>query len=210
MNRWLPTLRDALLAATDGEGLRGDARFNRLVESATALPFHRDDDGLLRPEFARLFTKFRIGPTMVVTSAGAHEVVQCRSCHDGDEGAAVARGLLERMREVTGLAARAERTLLTARRGGIEVGPALLDVGSAVDAQIELEASVHAFALDSGGAVAVAHARGVAAATRAQEAGRAALVELDWRRRALVVVLVLVGIVLLALALEIRSLPVEA
>ncbi len=63
--------RDALLNQATQQKLEGDARFDWLVDQALLLPNHviagsRNQEGTgprLRPEFARLFDKFRIGKT---------------------------------------------------------------------------------------------------------------------------------------------------
>ena len=62
------TIRKVLMANAEGLGLDGDRRFDWLVDQAQELPTHlmkvrEGEPPRLRPEFARLFEKFRIGKT---------------------------------------------------------------------------------------------------------------------------------------------------
>jgi hypothetical protein len=61
---------DDLIQEAGQMGLEADERFDWLVDQATALEYHRlaggsdqEDGARLRPEFERLFSKFRIGKT---------------------------------------------------------------------------------------------------------------------------------------------------
>jgi hypothetical protein len=65
---------------------------------------------------------------------------------------------------------------------------------------------VHTFAAGEGSTFAAKHADGVAHAREALAAGRAALQELGYRRRGLMVALVFVALVLAGLALKIHQL----
>ena len=216
------TLRDALLAEASVQGIAEEERFDWLVDRAQELVTHTTEPASesgrreLRPEFARLFSKFRIGKrhflyTDPVSDRPARgQVVGCQDCHDAgnadSRGGAVAADVLQRMREVIGLTARAERILLAARRGGVETRGALLSIDRAVDAEIELQVLVHTFAAGEGSAFAAKHADGVAHARAALDSGRAALRELGNRRRGLVVALAFVVLVLVGLALKIHEL----
>jgi hypothetical protein len=218
--------RDTLLAAAAQLGRRGDERFDWLVDRALVLPTHTLSEGgaaggspALRPEFERLFTKFRIGKVHFtyedpVTGKPARAaVVRCADCHaaspamGGDPvGLQTGEGMLARMRELTALTARAERILLQARRGGVETRKALQEIDGAVDDQIELEVLVHGFDSDSGGDFAKKHGEGIQHARAALTAGQQALEELAFRRRGLQVSLVLIVLVLIGLGLKIRGL----
>lgn len=216
-------MRDGLLAAAGRQGLKGDARFDWLVDQALALPTHtlpaRDEgSGGLRPEFERLFTKFRIGKTTftyddpVAGKPVRSAVVRCTDCHGAEPalgsdpvGYRTAGELLGRMQELTALTARAERILLAARRGGVETRKALSEVDSAVDAQIELEVLVHTFASDPKSAFSQKHEEGVRHARAALAAGQDALGELGFRRKGLAVSLGLIVMVLIGLAFKIRE-----
>jgi hypothetical protein len=209
-------LRDSLLAEAGTQGLTGVERFDWLIDRARALPTHTDAEGdggrALRPEFERLFTKFRLGKTTVDLAGvdGAlhrQAFVKCDDCHGSDDasgGLQVARELRDRLQELTALVGRAERIVLAARRGGVEVGDALADIDAAVDAQIELQVLVHTF--DSEGAFAAKQTEGIAHATAALAAGQRAVDELGFRRRGLGIALGFIALVLLGLALKIRQL----
>jgi cytochrome c553 len=213
-------MRDSLLEQARGEKLEGPELFNWLVDRALELPTHTQAEGAeakaeLRPEFQRLFSKFRIGKTYYVYNDPATgkparaDVVRCTHCHASEaqgSGLKTGAGLLGRMRELTALTARAERILLEARRGGVETREALLALDHAVDAQIELEVLVHSFASAEDSPFAKKHREGVVQARSALDAGQKALEELDHRHRGLRVSLVLVALVLAGLALKIRQL----
>lgn len=207
--------RDGLLAEAARLGLDRAGRFDWLVDRAEALPFHRlEGEDTLRPEFARLFSKFRIGKTQVpfvdrttgaVTTAA---VVRCSQCHDDpmDPGAKTAAACLDEMRELTAMTGRAERTLLAAKRGGVEIRSSLPELDAAVGAQIELEALVHGFSAAPESAFAKKQRDGLDHARKAIASGNAALGELAFRRRGLGVSLVFVLLFASALVLKIRSL----
>jgi hypothetical protein len=220
--------RDALLAVAGRSGLQGDDRFDWLVDQALALPTHTLPEAepgqgrVLRPEFQRLFTKFRIGKVHFTYEDPATgkpvraAVVRCGDCHAESPvtagepvGMRTANELLARMGELTALTARAERILLAARRGGVETRQALQEIDGAVDAQIELEVLVHTFSSAPGAAFAQKHKEGVQHAQAALAAGQGALEELSYRRKGLAVSLALIVLVLIALALKIRQLSHE-
>lgn len=217
-------VRDELLARAQEQGLEGEARFDWMVDRALDLPQHTTTAGeggepLLRAEFERLFDKFRIGRTYYTYESPRSgetvraPVVRCAGCHSAEPGLAgepvgldTARALLEQQQEVTALTARAERMLLAARRGGVEVGEASTAVDRAVDAQIELEVLVHTFSADEDGAFHEKYREGLESARAALESAREALDELAFRRRGLAVSLVLILLVLVGLGLKIRQL----
>jgi hypothetical protein len=222
-------MRDDLLAAAARLGLKGEDRFDWLVDRALALPNHTLAEGaavgarpVLRPEFERLFTKFRIGKVHFTYEDPATgkpvraAVVRCSDCHAASPalasepvGLRTGEEMLARMRELTALTARAERILLQARRGGVETRAALREIDAAVDNQIELEVLVHGFSSSPQGAFARKQAEGVAHARAALAAAGKALDELAYRRRGLGVSLVLIVLVLIGLALKIRQLSQE-
>jgi hypothetical protein len=214
------SVRDGLLARAEADGLAGDDRFNWLVDRALELPNHTGPGGegtQPRPEFQRLFDKFRIGKTYhtyVDPATGdtvRERILRCTDCHAAEPalgeagGYDTAEAFLHGMQELTVLAARAERLTLYARRGGVEVRDALLDLDHAVDAQIELEVLVHTFNAEPGGAFQEKQAEGLEFARSALEASREALGELTNRRRGLAVALVFIVLVLMGLALKIRQ-----
>jgi predicted CXXCH cytochrome family protein len=212
--------RDGLLEAARRDKVEGDELFDRLVDAALALPTHTRTaaDGSRveqRPEFARLFSKFRIGKTHysvddpATGKAVRFDVVRCTQCHPdtGDSaGYKTAGELLDGMRELTGLTARAERILLAARRGGVETRQALPDLDHAVDAQIELEVLVHGFSSAKDSAFEKKHREGIGHAQSALASGQLALSELGNRRKGLAVSTIVILLVLVGLALKIRDL----
>ncbi len=215
----------ALVARAAAEGLEGDDRFDWLIDQALALPFHTlpadaagGEPPAPRPEFGRLFDKFRIGKTSyryLDPATGAPAVARvrrCAACHaaepvlaDQPTGLTTAHELSRRMRELTALTAGAERVLLAARRGGVEVRDGLAEAEQAVAAQIGLEALVHTFSAAEGGAFDQQHEAGLAHARAAFAAGREALDELAARRRGLAVALAIIVLCLIGLALKIRQ-----
>jgi hypothetical protein len=215
--------RDELLEIAATQGLEGNRRFDWLVDQALQLPNHTlaSEEGapVLRPQFARLFNKFRIGKTSYEyfdPSLGEDiraNVVNCGDCHaqepelaDEAVGIRTSASFLNRMRELTTMTARAERTILAAQRGGVEVREGLLELDKAVDSQIELEVLVHTFADDDSSAFMKKHTEGMEHSEAALLAGRTGLEELSQRRTGLVVSLVFIAVVLLGLGIKIRQL----
>ena len=215
--------RDGLLAQAADIGLEGEERYDWLVDRAMELPPHTlgvQEDGTVtrRPEFDRLFTKFRIGKTSFTyedptTGELTREpILRCASCHASEDylgedavGIRVAGEILGRMRELTSRTASAERVLLAARRGGVETGEAGIEVDRAIDAQIGLEVLLHTFDTSEGSEFMTAHAEGLGHADAALAAGEEALGELLFRRQGLAVALALIVLVLVGLALKIRE-----
>jgi len=215
---YLETL-DELYVEAETTGITDDALYDWLVDRALSLPNHRlgggdDDAAPLRPEFNRLFSKFRIGKTYYEyddpDGAGTvrAEVRRCGDCHD-PSGDPASGGTLfvNKIRELTALAGEAERILLAARRGGVETHEAAAHVDRVVDAQIDLQVLVHTFDPSPDGAFMKAHAEGLEHAGAALDSGVAALEELGFRRQGLVLALIVIIAVLIGLALKIKSLP---
>jgi len=216
--------RNELYSEADSQGLTGDSRFDWLVDQALHLANHtlagREGDVVLRPEFARLYEKFRIGKTHIdfVDPRTGEEVqeklVQCTDCH-GPEPVLASEGVgyrtsitySERMHELMVASAQAERSLLRARRGGVEVKEMLLDLDQAVDRQIDLEVLVHGFTVADGSEFLTKQGEGMEHAHAALAGAQKALGELDYRRRGLWLSLIFVALVAVALFLKIRSLP---
>lgn len=211
--------RDRLIAASGG--LEGDALFDHLVDEALRLSFHtltgpEGEEPRTRPEFQRLFDKFRIGKARHAVSTPEGEIeVKVRSCTDchGAEAAmgepvgyTVARTMLDGMHELGALTAQSERLVLRAKRGGLEVRGALGEIENAVDAQIGLEVLVHSFDAGEGGAFQKKQAEGMESARAALTQGHEALEELKYRRRGLMLALLCVLLVAGALAYKIRDL----
>ncbi|GAB4376185.1 MAG: hypothetical protein Kow0062_16120 [Acidobacteriota bacterium] len=219
-------VRDTLLAQAESDGLQGMERFDWLVDQAQELPWHTEtvlgehgeERRVLRDEFRDLFTRFRIGKAhhAFVDPATGEErlekVRQCTDCHgpestlaDEPVGWHVARRYISSMQELMLLSARAERAILRARRGGVEMREAQLDLSKAVDAQIALEVLVHAFDAGDDSDFAKRQQQGVEHARAAWEAGLHGLDELAYRRRGLYVTLALIVLVLIGLGIKIRT-----
>ena len=221
--------KEFLLSQAQSAGVEGEDLYNWLVGSALILPEHtapRDADSeeppRLRPEFARLFEKFRIGKTYYTfqdPSSGEPiraPIVRCGTCHAsgamvGEEtpGAQTGVEIVQRMQELTTQIAIAERTLLAARRGGVETREALLDIDQAVDAQIGLEVLAHTFSTDEGSPFMDQYHQGMEHAGAALAKGREGLGELSARRKWLAITLIVIIAVSIALALKIRDLSVH-
>jgi hypothetical protein len=188
-----------------------------MVEMAQRLPTHviagtKPNERRLRPEFAHLFEKFRIGKTHYSFTDPATgklkkvSVRRCTDCHrDADSsGRKMAAEMVNRMRELTALTARSERILLGARRGGVEVRSIHGELDAAVDNQIELEVLVHTFNSQAG--FHEKYREGVSHAKAALTAGRESLDELSYRRQGLAAALGLIVLLLVGLAAKIRQL----
>ncbi len=210
-------LQSLLVAASRDAGLTGDALFDQLVDDALAVPQHTiagAEASSLKPEFERLFLKYRIGKTYFTHLDPAsgetvrRKITRCDSCHtEGSTGLEVAGQLMDQMRELTRRGARAERILLAARRGGVETGKAALAIDHTVDAQIDLQVLLHGFSAEEGTAFAAARTEGLEHARVALDSGEEALGELRFRRVGLGVTLFFVMLVAVGLALKIRELP---
>lgn len=214
-----------LLEAANSQGLEGDALYDWLVDRALEVPDHnlppaeRGGPAILRPEFRRLFEKFRIGKTYFTYRDPATgeevrgQVRRCSDCHAEEPllaeeavGHSTSATMLDGMRELTSLTARAERITLAAQRGGVLVEEAALAVDRAVDAQIQQEVLVHTFSVADGSPFLETHQEGMEQARTALAAAQGALEELSFRRRGLAVTLGLIVLVLVGLALKIRQL----
>ncbi|HVR41156.1 MAG TPA: cytochrome b N-terminal domain-containing protein [Thermoanaerobaculia bacterium] len=209
-------LRGELLKTADRLKLRGHDRFDWLVDRVQQLPTHLMDTRAgatpkLRPEFARLFEKFRIGKTHYTYRDPATgkdvslPVRRCDDCHGPDDvaGRVNAQAYLDATRSVTSMIARSERIRLGAQRGGVEVRTARAELDSAVDAQIELETLVHSFSTPE---VSAKQKEALQHAEAALIAGQQSLDELAYRRRGLLFGLAGVALVLIGLSLKIRTL----
>jgi hypothetical protein len=208
-------VRAGLLLNAKTLKLAGDDRFDWLVEQAIHLPFHRVNvdpkaNAKLRPEFLRLFEKFRIGKThYTYRDAEGKDVSvrvrRCGDCHEENDSAGLANATayLDATRGLTSMVGRADRILLTAHRGGVEVRKVRTELDAAIDSQIELQTLVHTFASDD---VRAKEREGLQHAEAALVAGKASLDELQYRRRGLFTALGVILMVLAGLVLKIRLL----
>jgi hypothetical protein len=209
----------ALLQAAAAAGLEGDARFDWLVDQALQLPMHqatgRSEIGpaALGAEFQRFFTKFRIGKThLTFTNLATHSVVRekvirCTDCHDQKSiGFQVSSRFADGTHRLAAESARAERTLLLAQRGGVEVRKVGLQLDKAVDSEIQLQVLVHTFTAATNSLFAQKRDQGLQVAQAVLAAGDAGLNEISYRRKGLLVSLGIILCVLVGLALKIRQL----
>jgi len=213
-------VREELLSQATSLSLSGEGLFNWLVDRTLELPNHSlpgsgEDHSQLRPEFTALFEKLRIGKSIYQLGNGGtqeavdHRIVQCDDCHEqGSESAADAAAgfFMDRFHELSLQIASGQRTVLRAKRGGVETGDALMEIESAVDAQIELQVLVHTFSTGEEGAFVEKYESGLAHAEAGQVAGVQALEELAFRYKGLGVALVFILLILLALGAKIKQL----
>lgn len=203
--------RDRLLAEAQRAKLTGKERFDWLVDMAQKLPTHRlpaSSDGEqspLRPEFARLFEKFRIGQTHYTyrDAQGRAVKVPVRSCDDCHVDTKPGAALAAATHGLTSMIARAERIQLAAHRGGVETREARAHLDSAVDNQIELETLVHTFTEPE---IRKKEQEGLGNARAALVSAQRSLEELSYRRTGLFIALGIILLALVALALKIRTL----
>ncbi|HSP34345.1 MAG TPA: cytochrome c3 family protein [Thermoanaerobaculia bacterium] len=208
-------LRSQLLLKAKQLGLQGNDRFDWLVDQAQQLPTHvqispKNKKPVPRPEFARLFEKFRIGKTYYTYHDPATNkdvkvaIRRCADCHaSNDTGNATLNAYVESTRGLTSMIARAQRILLGAQRGGVEVRKVRSELDEAVNSEIELTAQVHTFNAPT---YQAKQKEGLQHAEAALVAGQSALDDLAYRRKGLLVALGVVMVVLVALALKIRML----
>jgi len=212
-------VKQQLLAQARQKGLKGEARFDWLVDQALKLPPHQlsasssGQAATLRPEFERLFQRFRIGRTHFTYSDPVTgkpvqgKLVRCTNCHKPDStGFDVSKQMSTAMHDISALSARAERILLAAQRGGMEVQHIQSELDHAVDDQIQLQVQVHGFSMTNGSAFSQKYTDGRKTVGKALKDGHAALAELSFRYKGLFVFLAIILCVLVGLGLKIRQL----
>ena len=127
----------------------------------------------------------------------------CANCHGaGDAGGRTAsdmRTLLDRLRDDH---ERAHGLLVRAEHSGMEVSQAQFDLNGAQDALVKARAAIHGFTV---AAVRAEVEAGLAIAAKARQRGLRALDELAFRRRGLVVSVIIVLALIAALVLKIRE-----
>jgi hypothetical protein len=212
-------VRSQLLAKADQLGLKGTARFDWLVGQALSLPPHQlapSSDGqpaTLLPEFARLFTRFRIGRSQFTYSDPAtgkpvrQSLIRCTNCHKpGSTGFAASTAMSSAMHNISALSARAERILLAAKRGGVEVRNIQAELDSAVDDQIQLQALVHGFSVTNTSPFMKKYSDAQKVVDKALVQGHAALEQLSFRYKGLFIFLAIILCLLVGLGFKIRQL----
>jgi hypothetical protein len=213
--RYEQTLQTFLTEAEEA-GLTGDARFDWLVDRALGSQNHltMTAKGIeLRPEFERLFRKFRIGKTTFTYTDAAsgrdiiEPIMRCVDCHaESTAGFEVSKTMHDQLHELGVMSARASRSLLRARRGGVEVRQHESLVDEAVNAHIEMQVLVHGFSAGGQTELEAVRQAGIESAQAAFAAGHSALEELGYRRTGLFVFFGIVLLLLTGLGLKIREL----
>jgi hypothetical protein len=145
----------------------------------------------------------RPGPAVVMLAGSA-----CRSCHEEGDDCDKATGKMYAALSALELESRQAAALLRrAELAGMEVGAAKFELKSKGNtAAIEARSLIHTFEPDR---LVQRTTEGREVVRGTLEAGRAALRELEYRRRGLATSLVLVGLVLFGLFLKIRSVDRE-
>jgi hypothetical protein len=222
IQRHFVDVRDELLAQAREQGLEGEDLFDWLLEHAEKLPYHtravEGDEEQVTATFADLMRKFRLHETRfeyedpIAGEAKKRSVVRCGSCHVDEPdlgqpvGLQTSRRMLQELRHLMLVTARADRVLAKAQRAGVHAGKGPAQLDEAIETNIALALLVHTFDASEDGEFAKKHAEGIEHARGALLAGHRALEELDYRRNGLVVALVVILIALVALGLKIRQL----
>jgi len=127
----------------------------------------------------------------------------CVNCHaEGDKGYAAAQGMAADLGKVNSSLERAEETLNTAERSGMEVSSAKVELGTANETLVKARVNVHAF---DEAEVRKLTDQGVEISQKAYQAGLAALRERDFRRKGLGVALLAIVLAISGLYLKIRQ-----
>jgi hypothetical protein len=218
--------RERLVGEGRAQGLEEDLLFDWLVDRTLESEFHTlalegeegEESRALRPQFAHLFGKFRIGKvhyTFLDPASGKEvreAVVRCSDCHgpepllgESPAGQEASAFFVETQADLTRAAGAAQRLLLAAQRGGVEVGHASLELKQVVDREIELQVLVHSFDAGEGSPYREKADEGLELAAGVLATAREGLEELRYRRAGLAVSLVLVVLVLVGLYLKIRQ-----
>jgi hypothetical protein len=137
------------------------------------------------------------------TWVGAGPSSVCSSCHTaGDAGLKSAQGIAQDLSRLDLAIARADTVLDTAERAGMEVSNAKLQLASAHEALIKARVDVHTF---RDAEVQKITDPGLVIAKQADQAGVAALQELNVRRKGLGVALITILVAIAGLVLKIRQ-----
>lgn len=135
---------------------------------------------------------------MIGTESGA----VCLQCHDQGEALDVASGIRERIERLKAAEIAARGVVERADRAGMEVSDAELALIDAHQALVQARNLVHAFAVEP---VDEKVEEGLEIARGAEEMGVAALSELDFRRKGLLVSLFFILVMVVGLYLKIRQ-----
>ena len=142
-----------------------------------------------------------VAPTDAWVGTGPKAV--CVNCHaEGDKGYTAAQGMAADLAKVNSSLERAEETLNTAERSGMEVSSAKVELGTANEALVKARVNVHTFDETE---VRKLTDQGVEISQKTYQAGLAALRERDYRRKGLGVALIAIVLAISGLYLKIRQ-----
>jgi hypothetical protein len=127
----------------------------------------------------------------------------CTNCHSsGDAGYRSAQGIAQDISRLNLSITQANTILEAAERKGMEVSSAKLELSNAQEALVKARVNVHTF---RDAEVQKVAAPGMEIATRAHQAGVAALAELNFRRKGLGIALITILVAIAGLYLKIRQ-----
>jgi hypothetical protein len=142
-----------------------------------------------------------VRPSDAWVGAGPKSV--CMTCHaEGDKGYTTAQSIAADLGQLNSSLRRAEETLNTAERSGMEVSSARVELGNAHEALVKARVNVHSFDEVE---VRKLTEQGVKTSQKAYQAGLAALRERDFRRKGLAVALLAIVLAISGLYLKIRE-----
>lgn len=135
---------------------------------------------------------------------GVGDVSICVTCHTPESaGYRVAQAMRERLDDFRAAMRRAEAVLDTAGQAGMEVGEMRYNFQEARQALVLARDTIHTFSQED---LDTLVAKGKNVAMLAFQAGHAALVELQVRKREMIIPLVAIGFVMVLLYMKIRAL----
>jgi predicted CXXCH cytochrome family protein len=138
---------------------------------------------------------------------GTDKTALCSSCHsEGDNGHAAAAAMRNQIERLKTAIAQSESLVASIENRGIELGDQLIALREAGNQLTLARAELHAFDPKTVDAVLQ---EGLTITDRVGEASEAALAELSYRRTGLAISLAAILVVVVALALKIRSLEGE-
>ncbi|MBZ5668846.1 MAG: cytochrome c3 family protein [Acidobacteriia bacterium] len=173
--------------------------------------------------FAQLFEKSphqaafaRMGLPGCVQCHSNHEIVKpsdewvgvgansvCSTCHaSGDPGYRSAQAMAQDLARLNLAIVRADTNLDTAERKGMEVSSAKVELTNAHEARVKARVNVHTFRDEE---VRKITDQGLEIATRSDQAGVAAIEELNFRRKGLGISLITILVAIAGLYLKIRQ-----
>lgn len=176
----------------------------REAELFRASPKKEIFDALGEPECLTCHGNHRIEPPQD-NWVGVQEGSVCVECHDesGDSGMTIRR-VREQLDGLSAALSNADAVLSRAERAGMLVDDGRMAFQESREDQVQSRVLVHAFALPLFSKVTT---EGITSARRAQQAGEAAMLELQTRRRGLALATLLILAFLGTLWLKIRRLP---